>query len=276
MTGQAERLFELNKLRNSGTALGNAIIASFSSGKGGTGKSFVALNFSIRLAARGKKVLLIDFDLNFSNLNIMMNLRPAETLYHFLKSKLLLKDIIYNYDTNLDLIFGDSGRVDFPEMNEEKSKGFVNIIRQNSAGYDYIVFDNASGLSPFTRAVIESADVNILVTTPEPTSVMDAYVVIKHLKVKECISKKLLVVNKCLQKDDSEKAYLNLKKAAEHFLKTEIEFLGGIDFSKEVMASIQSQEPFCTVFKGNSISIQLDKLVSGFIEYAHMANTGQK
>ena len=105
MIGQAKRIFELKKiigeLEPANKSDSNTPIISFTSGKGGTGKTFLCLNIAYRLAMMRKKILVIDFDLNFSNIHIMLNIVPEKTLYEVLSSEYLLEELIYKFDSHL-------------------------------------------------------------------------------------------------------------------------------------------------------------------------------
>ena len=141
MIGQAERLYQLNKLRRSSlTNASNCPIVAFTSGKGGTGKSFTSLNLSYALARNNNKVLVVDLDANLSNINIMLNLKAENTLYHFFRDQALLGEVIYKYEPNLHFIFGDSGKNDHPEFNESNVEYFFEQLISISQEYDYIFF----------------------------------------------------------------------------------------------------------------------------------------
>ncbi|MDP3830922.1 MAG: AAA family ATPase, partial [Ignavibacteriaceae bacterium] len=118
MIGQLNRILELEKLKASQLVKRNNKVVAFTSGKGGTGKSFLSLNIAFSLSKAGKKILLIDFDPNLSNLNIMMNKRAEKNLSSFILQKELLGDLVTEYSSNLHIIFGESGKVDFPSLSQ--------------------------------------------------------------------------------------------------------------------------------------------------------------
>lgn len=263
MLGQAERLYQLNGLLKENALPANGCkIISITSGKGGTGKSFVASNIAVELSNNGYKVLLLDLDLNFANLNVMFNASSKKTLYHYLTFNRNLEDLIYKYSKNLHLILGESGKIDHPKFNVERANILIEELRILSENYDVIFLDTASGADQGTIQILLKSDEIILVTTPEPTSVMDAYVIFKLLKNNGSKVIRNVVINKCFKEGEAEEAFGNLEKATNHFLKTEINYLGKITFSKNIIASIQSQNPIINTKNSSEISNQFTAIIN--------------
>jgi len=263
MLGQAERLYELKALMKPNTVLvEDCQIISFTSGKGGTGKSFIASNIAFSLAETGARVLLVDLDINLANQNVIFNITSKKSIYHYLTFNKTLEDIIYQYSDNLHLIFGESGKLDHPKINSENVKSLVSELGLLSRNYDFIIFDTASGIENGTLQLLAHSDQVILVTSPEPTSVMDGYVIFKLLKnmgIKTIIN---VIVNKCLNQSDGDDTYKNLAKATEHFLKIDINYLGKLSFSDEVLRSIQNQNLLTKNDKSSHISEQIGQITS--------------
>lgn len=258
MVGQAKRLYQLNNLFkiDADTEMGSKII-SITSGKGGTGKSFVASNIALDLANEGSKVLLIDLDINFANQNVLFNISSKKTLYHYLTYNHDLEDIIYKYSENLSLILGESGKVDHPKLGEERAILLMNEIKSLSSDFDVILIDTSSGLSDGSLQILLKSDEIVIVSTPEPTSVMDAYVVLKMLKSNDLNATKNVIFNKCVDDIIGNEAYENLEKAIKHFLKTEVKHIGNVSFSNEIMQSIQDQSPLILSNNSSIISSQI-------------------
>lgn len=242
MLGQAERLYELNSMLNP-TKVGRhkSKILSISSGKGGTGKSFLASNLANELSQIGLKVLLIDFDINLANQNVIFNASSKKSLYDYITYNQNLDDIIFCYTPNLHLIFGESGKLDHPKLGTDKVGLFIDELRNLSEEYDYIIVDTSSGIEEYTLKMLLSSDEILLVSSTEPTSVMDGYALIKLLNYNGFTNKIDVIINKAFSKHDANEAFENLKMAVNHFLKQEINFLGYLDFSVDAVKSIQSQ-----------------------------------
>jgi flagellar biosynthesis protein FlhG len=263
MIGQAERLYQLNGLLKAKVSAKNsAKIIAITSGKGGTGKSFVASNFAVDLANKGAKVLLVDLDINMGNQNVLFNISSKKTIYHYLTYNQNLDDIIYNYSNNLDIILGESGKVDHPKLDEERAILLVSDLKNLSKQYDVILIDTASGADSGAIFTMLKSDEIVLVATPEPTAVMDAYVVLKLLKSNGLNSNTNIIINKCITPKNAIEAFENLKKATNHFLKVEVNNLGSISFSADAIKSIQEQNPLLESNPESELSTQISRLSS--------------
>ncbi|MFA4923333.1 MAG: AAA family ATPase [Ignavibacteriaceae bacterium] len=263
MTGQAERVFELQRLekklaRNNLPQL-NKIFA-FTSGKGGTGKTFLSVNMAFALSMMGKKVLLIDFDCNLSNVHILVNVIPAKTLSLYFLNKNLLPDLITEVEPNLSFIFGDSGMQDFPALSSGSIANFFGQLRNLELGYDFIFIDTASGTNKETLEILSHSDHIIVITSPEPTAVMDAYVVLKLLDGIGYTGAKNIVVNKSGDKSLADLTFSNLKTAVDHFLKIEIKFLGFAGNDAAVSRSIMAQTLLMKQTSNSQIANQINEL----------------
>ncbi|MBK8945031.1 MAG: AAA family ATPase [Ignavibacteriae bacterium] len=263
MLGQAKRLYELSNLFHAKNEVKESTkIISFTSGKGGTGKSFICSNLSFQLSEEGKKVLLVDLDINLSNIGAIFNVHSKKNLYHYLNYDYDLDEIIFNYSENLDIILGESGRIDHPEFTEEKINLFLSELKIISAKYDYVLFDTSAGINKSTLQILQNSNEIIIVTSSEPTSVMDGYVIVKMMKSLGFESEINIVVNKTFEKHEGIIAFENLQKAVDHFLKSKIKYLGEVSFSKEVIQSIKDQIPLCKSKKTSEISNQLQEISS--------------
>ena len=263
MLGQAKRLYELNSLFNSKDEDKESTkIISFSSGKGGTGKSFVSSNIAYQMASNGLRVLLIDFDINLSNLGTIFNTNSKKNLYHYFNYDYNLEDVILNYSENLNLILGESGRSDHPELTEEKVNLFLSELNNISHNYDLILIDTASGIDKSTLQILHNSAEVMIVTTSEPTSVMDAYVIVKMLKSNSSKAQINVIINKTFDQNEGQIAFENLEKAVSHFLKIKVKYAGNISFSQEVVKSIQNQTLLVKTEKSPEISTQLEALSS--------------
>ena len=145
MIGQAERLIKLRQLEKNKYQSDDLKVISFTSGKGGTGKTFISLSIAYILSTMNRKVLFIDADLNFANSNILLNIIPKSTIDNFFKGNKLLKDVITEYNSNFHLIFGESGESEPLELKDELVARLFNNLNKLKESYDYIIIDTASG-----------------------------------------------------------------------------------------------------------------------------------
>ncbi len=272
MLGQAERLLELRRLKTAQGKKRNPKVIAFTSGKGGTGKTFASLNIAYSLSKQGKKILFIDLDSNLSNANIMVNVVAKKTVYDYFVGKSILADLIYEYEPNLHFIFGDSGKTDYPKSRSEQIGGFFNHIYSLEKEYDYIILDTGAGANEEIISILLNSDSCVLTTAPEPTAVMDAYVIIKLLNFSKYEGKKLILVNKCVELADGESTYNNLSAASSHFLKEKVELLGTIDYDAGVGKAVVSQELYLKKNPHSKISAQILKVSKELHEIIQLAN----
>jgi flagellar biosynthesis protein FlhG len=275
MNEQAARLIELRRLEEKGIVSKSSNIISICSGKGGTGKTFFAANFAYQLSLMGKRVLLVDLDLNFSNLNILLNETSTNTISNFFEQSKSLEETIFHFSPNLNLIFGDSGRTDYPRVSTEILDYLFFAFNKIHDNYDFIILDSSAGADPITLHQLIRSDYNIIMASPEPTAVMDAYVIIKLLLESGAEAKRYVIINKCSSDEEGESAFGNLSMAAKHFMNQNIELLGFIGFDRAAHKSIVNQELLVN-YDSECISARDIKTISDrFSKYVHLANNNQ-
>jgi len=263
MTGQLDRIRELEKLYNTEENNISEEIIAITSGKGGTGKTFFAANFAYQYS-KSHKVLLVDVDFNLSNLHLLFNSNPQKTLYTFFESKAVFAEIISSYNSNLDIIFGDSGLVSQGKPTFSQINKMFSEINALANKYDLIVFDLGAGVSDENLHILSKSKSKIIITNPEPTALMDAYVIIKLLKSSGNADGIHIAVNRCIEESEGSQAFQNLKSAVDHFLKVSVNFLVELPESSEVRKSIIDQKLLSELNHLNpviaSINIALSKI----------------
>ena len=276
MNEQASRLIQLLQLEKKELKSDNAKVISVCSGKGGTGKTFFAANFAFALSNIGKRVLLIDFDLNLSNLNIILNQTSANSISEFFEQRKSLDELIFSYSKNLHLIFGDSGKEYFPRISKEIIDYFFISLNKISVNYDFIIIDSAAGASDITIQQLLNSDYNIIVTSSEPTAVMDAYVLMKLLKAENSSSIKLVVINKASDEEDGRNSFQNIFVACKHFLEEEPIHLGSISFDIAAHKSVVNQQLLLENDETAKSSMEIKFIAKSFVEFVQVANNNQR
>jgi len=274
LIGQAKRLYELNEI--AGSKLGkNGKIFAFASGKGGVGKTFVSLNLAMALSSGGKKILVMDLDFNLSNINVLLNSSSGNKLQTYFTNEKSLPDLVYKYNKNLHFIFGDSGVADYPEITPTALYKLFQDIKFNLPHkYDFIFLDLPPGVNKNILTTLTLVDEIVLLTSPEPTSVMDSYVVIKSLKASGLDYPVNIIVNKA-GKSQGETAFQNLYQAVNHFLKFPIKFLGNISNSADVTQSIMEQRPFFEHYTASPVYGELLSIAREVNKINHVVNNSQ-
>lgn len=275
MNDQVTRLIELRKLEERTRINPLSKIISVVSGKGGTGKSFFSLNLSYQLSRLGKNVLLVDLDFNFPNIHLLLNHAAENTLSDFFAQRKLLRELVYRHGENLSIIFGDSGSADNPKITIDSMEYFFIQLNKIAPQYDFIILDSSAGADEITINQLSKSDYNIVVATPEPTSVMDAYVLLKIIFENTDVTKNYIVFNKSESKDDSDSAFQNLSTALRHFLKSEISLLGVIGYDRIVYKSIMEQVILIKSYPNSKSALEINELVIRLLKITQVANNNQ-
>lgn len=274
MTGQLDRIRELEKLSNADKNYVLQKVIAVASGKGGTGKSFFAANFAYQYS-KSHKVLLIDLDFNLSNLHLLFNTHPKKTLNTYLESKALFNEIITKHSSNLDVIFGDAGLAGESKPTVYQIERMFEEINMFANKYDLIIIDLGAGVGEENLHILSKANTKLVVTNPEPTALMDAYVLIKLLKSSKNAEGIYVIVNRCLEESEGNQAFNNLKSAVDHFLKVSINFLSEIPESTEVRKSIIDQKLLAEQNNSSQVINSIQNSVSKIRKIHQVLNINQ-
>ncbi|RIX51808.1 MinD/ParA family protein [Paenibacillus nanensis] len=266
MNDQAEALRNLIRQQEHRTDRKDTRIVTVTSGKGGVGKSNFSLNFAITLQRLGKKVLVFDADIGMANIDVLMGKSSPYSLYHLLKHEKTIWDIISVGPEGLHYIAGGSGFKDLLELSEDQLNRFAAEIEKLHGEYDYILFDTGAGLSKETVKFISSAQETIVVTTPEPTSITDAYALIKMVKAMDMSISFRLVVNRASDYREGRETAEKISLVASRFLHYEIPTLGILPDDPHVSKAVKRQVPFIIAFPDSEAAVALTRIAKQFLE----------
>ncbi len=199
-------------------------VISVASGKGGVGKSNLSVNLSIALADIGYKVLLLDADLGLANVNILLGVIPKTNIFHVIQGKKKLYEVVLTVPQGIDIIAGASGFSELANLSGEVRKKFIRDLGKFQS-YDYLVIDTAAGLHSSVLSFIQASQEVIIITTPEPTAITDAYGIIKAI-VNLGFTNIKLVVNKVRNIMEGKKVSDRIIQIASQFLNVHINSLG--------------------------------------------------
>ncbi|MDC3416376.1 MinD/ParA family protein [Aquibacillus salsiterrae] len=235
------------------------------SGKGGVGKSNVALNFSLALAKKHKKVLIFDLDIGMGNIDILLGLTPKYSIVTMFDLQLSIHDIVEKGPNDISYVAAGSGLSEIFHMNELKFDFFIHQLNELINTYDYIIFDMGAGISRDSLYYMLAADECFVITTPEPTSLTDAYGIIKHMVNKKENAPLYLLVNRAPSSKSGQDTLERLQKVVYQFLQKNILVLGVIPEDKTVSQAVSRQIPF-VLYKPNSLaSIAMQQLVDQYV-----------
>ncbi|SHG93062.1 MinD/ParA family protein [Tepidibacter thalassicus] len=219
-------------------------VICISSGKGGVGKSNFTLNLALALKKKGSRVLIIDADLGLANIEILLGISPKLGLVDLVKDNVNIEDIIIEGPLGIKIISGGAGISDIVDLPLYKLNKILNNIAYLKNYADFMLIDTGAGISKSVISFISASEEIIVVSTPEPTAIADAYALIKVIS-KESTSKIIsLVVNKADTKKEAENTFNKLSLVSKKFLYKNIEYLGYISNDKNVQTCVKRQIPF--------------------------------
>ncbi len=255
MADQAEKLREIMKERTNsknGSPKLNGIanngqtrIIAVSSGKGGVGKTNIAINLALSYGQLGKKVVVMDADLGLANVNVVLGIIPKYNLYHLIRKQKKMKDIIQDTSYGIQIVAGASGFSKIANLSEEERNSFIDELQELSTA-DILIIDTGAGVSNNVLSFIAAADDVIIVTTPEPTAITDAYGIIKIIATEiENLNLGIkLVVNRVKSVTEAKKVAERVINIAGQFLNLRVDYLGFVYDDELVHNAVVRQKPF--------------------------------
>lgn len=266
MMDQAEALRNLVKQQELQEDGRTTRVVTVTSGKGGVGKSNFSLNFALSLQRLGKKVLVFDADIGMANIDVLMGVSSTYNLYHLLKQEKTIWEIVQEGPEGLHFIAGGSGFRDLMDLSAEQLDRFADEISKLHGKYDLILFDTGAGLSKETVKFITAAQETIVVTTPEPTSITDAYALIKMVKTMEVDVQFKLIVNRASDAREGKQTADKISMVSQRFLQSELPHLGILPDDPNVSKAVKRQIPFTVAYPGSEASVAIERIAKRFLE----------
>ncbi|HQM89747.1 MAG TPA: MinD/ParA family protein [Exilispira sp.] len=236
-------------------------IIAISSGKGGVGKTNFAVNLAIAYSKLGKKTIVMDADLGLANVNVILGVIPKFNLYHVIKNKKTMKEIVLDTPYGIKIIAGASGFSQLANLSDEQRDAFIQSLSELETA-DIIIIDTGAGVSNNVLSFILAADETIIITTPETTSITDAYGIIKSIYSLEKDIPIKLVINKCSSIMEGKKVADRIINISFQFLSIKVENLGYIMQDEIVEKAVRVQKPFYTLNPKSKASICIDHIIS--------------
>lgn len=221
---------------------GNARIIAVGSGKGGVGKSNFCVNFGLALVRQGVKVLVIDTDVGFANVEVLLNVTPRHSLVDVLHGRKMV-DLVEQTPSGLAFISGGNGLFEPTTFNDTDFGFLIEELHSVCSMFDVVLLDCSAGLTEVSRQIVFASDELILVTTPEPTAMTDAYAFMKMLIQHKELPPTRVLINRATTFTDARQAAETLIKVAIKFLSAELGVLGYILEDSMVGEAVMKQIP---------------------------------
>lgn len=255
MVDQAE---DLRNMMSESVATKQRVIA-ITSGKGGVGKTNLAINLGIALHRHNQRVIIMDADLGLANVNVILGKIPEFNLFHVMKGLKRMDEVVINTNYGIRFIAGASGFSQLANLSEESRVNMIkNLDQLNDA--DVVIVDTGAGVSNNVLSFVLAADEVIIVTTPEPTAITDAYGIIKAVSAETSNCELKLIVNRVKSVVEARKVSERVVNIASQFLNMKVSYLGFVFDDNTVSQAVIRQTPFIEYDRKGRAALCVDHL----------------
>jgi flagellar biosynthesis protein FlhG len=234
-----------------------ARIVAITSGKGGVGKTFLSANLAAALAKRGERVLVLDADLGLANLDVVLNLHPKTTLHDVFTGAKTLDEAILPAPGGFSVLLAGSGLVEYSRLTPEVREKLLEVIQAVRPRFDRVLLDTGAGISDIVLYTISLADDVLVVATPEPTSMTDAYATTKVLATRFAREEVHVVVNQTQRAGEGQAVFQHLRTVLDKFVRTEsgepvkLRYVGDVPGDASVKDAVQRRQLLLETYPGS-------------------------
>lgn len=229
-------------------------------GKGGVGKTNIAINLGIAMAHAGKRVLLLDADLGLANVDVLLGLHPKRNLSHVVRGECGLEDIIVSAPGGMRIVPGASGLQSMADLSSAERAGLVNAFSELNSGIDVLLIDTAAGISDSVLSFSRAAQEVIIVVCDEPASMTDAYAMIKTLSCDYGIHRFRVIANMVPGIREGQELYKKLATVTNRFLNVALDFMGAVPYDEYLRKAIQKQQPLVEAYPRSKAAMAFKNL----------------
>jgi flagellar biosynthesis protein FlhG len=237
------------------------------SGKGGVGKTNLVANLAIAMTACGKNVMILDADLGLSNIDVLLHLAPRYNIQHVLSGEMSLRDVVIEGPHGIKILPASSGVQELTALDEfqrlkimEEFDAYVNDI-------DVLLIDTAAGISANVAFFCIAAQEIVIVTSPEPTAITDAYALIKVLCTRYQEKEFRVLVNSVKNPEEGYEVFRRLSSATEKFLNISLDYLGDLPFDEAVPRAVRAQKAFIDLYPNTPPAQRIREIALKFAEH---------
>ncbi|MFT6778097.1 MAG: flagellar biosynthesis protein FlhG [Paraglaciecola sp.] len=242
-------------------------VIAVTGGKGGVGKTNVTLNTAISLAQQGKRVMVLDADLGLANVDVLLGLRVEKNLSHVLSGECTLDEVLVEGPYGIKIAPASSGSQSMTELTPTEHAGLIRAFSELQSQIDVLIVDTAAGISDMVLSFSKASQDIIMVVCDEPTSLTDAYALIKILNKEHGIFRFKIVANMVRSMREGDELFSKLTKVTNRFLDVALELVAVIPFDENVRKSVRKQKAIVEAFPTSPAAIAIRRLAKKAIEW---------
>jgi len=237
----------------------NTKFITITSGKGGVGKSTMSANMSYVLSKMGFKVGLFDADIGLANLDVLLNVKTTKNILHVLKGEATLSETVVKIDENLTLIPGESGNEILKYTTEEVLDKFIEDSSELE-NFDFVIIDTGAGIGDMVQKFVNASDMTVVITTPDPTAITDAYAMVKVISGKK--DRVLMIFNQVGSEKEATLNFEKVEKVAKSKLKPDfsLEFIGHISKDSDIQKSVKGRFLFAKNYPNAKCTSEIESI----------------
>ncbi len=247
-------------------------VISITGGKGGVGKTNVSLNLAMAMAQLGKKVLVLDADLGLANCDVMLGLRVEKNLSHVLSGECELDDVIIDGPFGIKIVPATSGSQNMTELSPVEHAGLIRAFSELRTPVDVLMVDTAAGISDMVLSFSRASQDVVVVVCDEPSSITDAYALMKILSRDHGVEKFKIVANMVRNLKEGQELFAKLSRVTDRFLDVNLELVATIPYDENVRKAARKQKAFIDVFPKSPASMAVKGLALKAIKWPVPAN----
>lgn len=244
-------------------------VVAVTSGKGGVGKTNIVANLGYALTQIGNKVLIIDGDLGLGNLDVLLGLTPSYNISHFIAGQKSVSEIIKPGPGGMSILPASSGVQELTQLSGRQQTDILKELDKHLNDFDFVLMDTAAGISSNVMNFNISAQEIIVIVSPEPTAITDAYALMKVMALKYNEKYFKLIVNSVSDRPEAEEVHRQLSLVANRFLSITIEYFGYVPYDKNILQGIMHQKLVGELFPGAKASRCFDHLAKKMLRSVH-------
>ena len=237
-------------------------VIAVTGGKGGVGKTNVSVNLAEALSKAGQRVDLMDADLGLANVDVLLGLRPQKTIVDLLSGDCSLSDIMVSAGERFKIVPASSGTQSLVDLSAHEHAELIHAFAEVADDIDVLIVDTAAGISESVVSFVRAAQEVLVVVCDEPTSITDAYALIKLLNRDYGMSRFRVLANMVRSEQEGRNMFAKLTTVADRFLDVTLQYIGAIPYDESVRKAVQKQQPVFRAFPRSKSSLAIGKLAT--------------